>query len=384
VRVLTLTNCPLDPRLGSGKTVIAFSAGLRAAGCTVDVLTPDDFEPYQVRTGRAAKFRRAWYAWRAVPPRLAQSYDLIEFYGDEFWAVARQLRRAHSRPVLVAHTNGLELLAHARDATHRPPGRLRRWFDGLTHLRFSRIWLRSVDALVCLCEEDSRWAVAGGHVAADRAAVVEPGLDAEYLAGEVTAASTRGPRVAYSGSWIDRKGIDVLALAMANVLAARPKAHFDIFGAARSPPECIRAAFPEAVRARVTIHPGLSNRALAEGLGQAAIFVFPSRYEGYGLALAEAMARGCAAVTTPTGLGAGLADGQEAWVVGFDDAAALTSAVLQLLDNPTLCDRLAAGGRRRVAGLNWNAAGARLAALYESLVASSHHRHAAKSLLPPP
>jgi len=367
LRVLTLTNCPLDPSLGSGKTVIAFSAGLRAAGHTVDVLTPDDFEPPRVRFRRAAKFNRAWWARWAVPRRLASGYDLVEFYGDEFWAVARHLSRARPRPVLVAHTNGLELLAYAREAVHRPPARVRRWFDTLTHLRFSRIWLRSVDALVCLCEEDRRWVVASGHIAADRAAVVEPGLDPEYLQGEATPASARGPRVAYSGSWIDRKGVDILARAMANVLTARPEVCFDIFGAARSPNDRVRAAFPESVREQLTIHPSLTNRELANGLGQAAVFVFPSRYEGYGLALAEAMCRGCAAVTTPTGLGADLVDGREARIVNFDDPAALEGAVLQLLDDPSLRNRVAEAGRRRVERLTWDVAGARLASLYESM-----------------
>jgi glycosyltransferase involved in cell wall biosynthesis len=372
VRILTLTDCPLDPTLGSGKTVLMYTAGLRAAGHDVNVLEPRDFEPARHLVDRGRKFRRAWWARRAVSRKRARPYDLVEFYGEDFWAVARHLRCMQPRPVLVGHTNGLELLAHARLAAHRPPGRLRRWLDALTHHRFSRIWLRSVDALVCLCQEDRNWAVACGHIAAERTAVIEPGLDREYLEGELIPASARGPIVAYSGSWIARKGIDLLAQVMTKVLMARPLARFEIFGAARSSPVRILQSFPEGIRHRVVIHGALSNAELAAGLAKAAVFVFPSRYEGYGLALAEAMARGCAAVTTPTGLGAELVEGREALVIGFDAPADLEGAVLRLLDDAVLRDRLADAGRRRVVDLTWTTAGARLNNLYVALVARSN------------
>ncbi len=371
MRILTVTNCPLDLTLGSGKTVLMFTAGLRAAGHTVDVLEPADYEPAHLWTQRARKFRRARWAAHAVARKMATGYDLVEFYGDDFWLAARTLHAARPRPVLVAHTNGLELLAHAREAAHRPPGVLRKWLDRATHLRFSRVWLRSVDALVCLCGADARWAVEQGLLAADRVTVVEPGLDTPYRAGPVTPASSRGPRVGYSGSWIDRKGVDQLVRVMDRVLALRPDVRFDVFGTSRCPAEQVRGAFAEAIRDRVIVHPKMSTQELADGLGRIGVYVFPSRYEGYGLALAEAMARGCAVVTTPTGLGADLTDGRDGRVVGFDDTGGLEAAVLQLLDDPVAQDRVAVAGRQRVVELDWHAAGRRLADLYQSFGTAS-------------
>jgi hypothetical protein len=46
----------LDPFTGSGKTVLAYSAGLRALGHHVDVLGPDDYEPWQ-SLGKAKQWR---------------------------------------------------------------------------------------------------------------------------------------------------------------------------------------------------------------------------------------------------------------------------------------------------------------------------------------
>lgn len=44
MRILSLTNCPLDPKSGSGKTVLMYSQGLRNLGQFVDVAEPKDYE----------------------------------------------------------------------------------------------------------------------------------------------------------------------------------------------------------------------------------------------------------------------------------------------------------------------------------------------------
>jgi hypothetical protein len=62
MRVLVFTNCPLDPTLGSGKTVLRWSEALRAHGDEVKILTPKDFElDFGVRKGW--RWRLALGAW---------------------------------------------------------------------------------------------------------------------------------------------------------------------------------------------------------------------------------------------------------------------------------------------------------------------------------
>ena len=114
MRILSLTNCPLDPKSGSGKTVLMYSKGLQNLGHSVDVAEPKDYETWH-GIGRAKKFRQAWGAWNFVKQKLRiTQYGVIEFYGDEFWLATWQLSKLPKRPLLVAHTNGLELIDRDR------------------------------------------------------------------------------------------------------------------------------------------------------------------------------------------------------------------------------------------------------------------------------
>ncbi len=112
----------------------------------------------------------------------------------------------------------------------------------------------------------------------------------------------------------------------------------------------------------------LERAALVEVLQAAALFVYPSLYEGFGLPLVEAMACGVPVVgsnraSLPEVIGdAGLA-------VDADDPSALASALHQLLTDPELAARLAARGRERARLFSWRSAAARLAGLFHAVLA---------------
>lgn len=368
MKILSLTNCPLDSKLGSGKTVLAWTQGLRDLGHTVEVVAPELFEPWLSLGGRVKKFRQAWGALDYVEQRLRQeTYDLIEFYGDEFWLITQQLAKLPKRPLIVAHTNGLELLDYQRSQAYNPQSNLvKRWFSQQTHARFSQIAFAQADAFVSLCELDCKYVLSQGLYPADHAAVVEPGLDAEYLSQPFI--PQKQDRIVFTGSWISRKGISTLIRVMTQVMTQRPHVHFDLYGTGQ-PPAAILAHFPETLHARITVYPRLSNQAIAQGLAQAKVFFFPSQYEGFGIALAEAMACSCAAVTTPTGFGAELKHGQEVIRCEFNDAAAMTAAIMELLDNEAWRCQIARQGWQRVQSLRWHTSVAKLDTLYRQWVA---------------
>ena len=51
MKILSLSTCPLDPLLGSGKTRLRWSEGLRELGHTVDMAEPRDYETWQPLRG---------------------------------------------------------------------------------------------------------------------------------------------------------------------------------------------------------------------------------------------------------------------------------------------------------------------------------------------
>ena len=365
--LLSLTNCPLNSILGSGKTVLSWTQGLQELGYAVDIGSPQDYEFWPQLNGRVKKFRQALGAWNFIQQRLrTNQYDLIEFYGDEFWLATQQLSNQTVRPLLVAHTNGLELLDYQRSQTYNPnPSRLKRWFNQQTHARFSKISFAKADAFVSLCELDCKYVLNLGLYPTDRAAVVEPGLDEEYLS--LPFIPQKQDRIAFMGSWIARKGINNLITVMTNVLTQYPKAQFDIYGTGH-PSETIHAEFSENLRHRITVHPRLTNQQIAEGLSKAKVFFFPSQYEGFGIALAEAMACSCATVTTPTGFGAELKSGQEAIQCDFNNLDAMEHAISTLLNDDDLRLTIAHQGWQRVQSLRWDRNIQKLASIYQEWV----------------
>jgi glycosyltransferase involved in cell wall biosynthesis len=272
MQVLSFTNCPLDPNLGSGKTVLSYTQGLRELGHNVDVATPKDYEPWMQLGGRVKKFRQAWGAWNFAQQKLQKHpYDLLEFYGDEFWLITKQLSKQPNRPLLVAHTNGLELLDRDRSQAYKPQQNpFKHWFSQQTHARFSHIAFAQADAFVSLCELDCQYVLDRGLYPADRVSVVEPGLDEEYLS--LPFIPQKQDRIAFMGSWIDRKGINNLITVMTRVLTQHPTFQFDIYGTGRSPAS-IHNDFPAILRDRITVHPRRSNQDIANGLAQAKIFL---------------------------------------------------------------------------------------------------------------
>ncbi len=130
-------------------------------------------------------------------------------------------------------------------------------------------------------------------------------------------------------------------------------------------------ATARAVAAAITQH-GLEDRVRLVGeqieadLGpfydRADLFVLASHHEGYGMVLAEALARGLPIVSTTAGAIPNTVPKSAGLLVPPGDAAVLSETIRLVLSEPTLRGRLAAGARAARANLpSWNDAAAAFA-----------------------
>ncbi len=128
-----------------------------------------------------------------------------------------------------------------------------------------------------------------------------------------------------------RKGaIDGLS-ALAQVHRERPDVPVRLFGPRRSPD----------VPPWVDYHEGPSDEDLRALYRRAGVFLFPSRYEGFGLPALEAMAAGCALVATRVGGIPDFAvDGMTACLVEVGDVEGMARGVLELLGDAARADRM--------------------------------------------
>jgi glycosyltransferase involved in cell wall biosynthesis len=94
---------------------------------------------------------------------------------------------------------------------------------------------------------------------------------------------------------------------------------------------------------RIELTGELDGTAFEAAWRSADLYVASSRHEGFGMAVAEAVARGLPVVTTAAGALDDWLDRRAALIVPAGDAAALRRAVMSVLDDPDLRQRLRGG-----------------------------------------
>ncbi|MCX6997726.1 MAG: glycosyltransferase family 1 protein [Kiritimatiellaeota bacterium] len=103
---------------------------------------------------------------------------------------------------------------------------------------------------------------------------------------------------------------------------------------------------------------------------QADVFVWASKYEGFGLPVLEAMACGTPVVCSNTSALPEVA-GDAALLVDPADTEGLARALARVLAEPALAADLRAKGLRRAAGFTWQRTGAATLKVYEQAVSST-------------
>jgi glycosyltransferase involved in cell wall biosynthesis len=114
---------------------------------------------------------------------------------------------------------------------------------------------------------------------------------------------------------------------------------------------------------RVRLAGDLDEPALSHLYDVADLFVLATRHEGYGMAVAEAVARGLPVVSTVAGAIPELVDERSGAIVPMNDPAALAAALQPLLsDDGARARRSAAARARRETLPRWPEAVSRMAA----------------------
>jgi len=198
-------------------------------------------------------------------------------------------------------------------------------------------------------------------VTADQITVVEPGTDPAPLArgSRANALSAPSPQPsALSSEPFDvallcvatltpRKGYELLMSA----LAATPARNWHLTCAGsldrddRTVSRVREQVRDNGFEDRVSFVGDLDAAAVAVQYDRADVFVLPTLYEGYGMVVAEALARGLPIVSTATGAIRDLVGTDAGIVVTPGDLSAFTDALSRVLGHADLRARLAAGAR---------------------------------------
>ncbi len=167
-----------------------------------------------------------------------------------------------------------------------------------------------------------------------------------HYAKQPLTAPPPGPFIVAAGRLVRQKGFDLLIKAFAGSEQARNH-RLVILGEGVLEIQLKRQAADLGIADRV-IFPGFQANPWA-WFARADLFVLPSRWEGFGNVVAEAMACGAATLVSDCDFGPReqVTHGVDGWVAAREDAGALTKALDTLLVDPDLIQRLAKAGEAR-------------------------------------
>lgn len=254
----------------------------------------------------------------------------------------QMLRDTHALVALVHHPLALESgLSPARAAELRAS---------------ERSALAAARHVIATSEATARLLAADYGVAADRLSVVKPGTDRVVprrvppLPHDEARPKERPAVLLAVGAVVPRKGYDLLVAAVAR-LRDLPWRLVIAGDRGRSPRTAQRLAEEIArlkLADRVSLRGAVTADELAELYLTADLFVLPSRFEGYGMAYAEAIAHGLPVVGTRAGAIPETVPRTAGLLVPPEDVPALTAALRHLLEDAPARARLAAGARAAV------------------------------------
>lgn len=186
------------------------------------------------------------------------------------------------------------------------------------------------------------------RLAEDRVIVVPHGVEAEHLALFDEKPAELPPRLLFVGRLHFRKGL----IPVLEEFVRRPgiAAEFVIAGDGPQRADVERVA---AADARIRYTGPVDRKQLARLLLETNIFVFPTFYEGFGLALTEAMASGHACVAYDIEVVREVL-GDTGLLAPLDKPAALLDEVARLVSRPALIAAYAARAHERARGFSWD------------------------------
>ncbi len=161
----------------------------------------------------------------------------------------------------------------------------------------------------------------------------------------------RRPRVLYVGGYDERKNVGTLLKAMREVFRVHRGGELVLVGAQDN--LLVRRQVAQGgIDARVVVTPFVSRSDLVDLYNDADVFVYPSRYEGFGLPPAQALAAGVPVVASDI---APIREvvGKHGILVASELVEEWTTAINMVLDSDSLAQKLAESGQGYAEIFSW-------------------------------
>jgi glycosyltransferase involved in cell wall biosynthesis len=155
------------------------------------------------------------------------------------------------------------------------------------------------------------------------------------------------PLFLFCGQMIPRKGIDLLLAAFRRVLESGHVARLILAGREANVAAVLRE-LPSAVSAHIELVGFQAPAALPALFGRADVFVLPSRHDGWGVVVNQALGAGLPIIVSArVGASELITPGREGLIVPAGDVEALAAAMMQMVAAPAVRARMGQAARQR-------------------------------------
>jgi glycosyltransferase involved in cell wall biosynthesis len=292
----------------------------------------------------------------------------------------------HAPAYLAPVWGSLPLVVTAHDLSYRHfPEHFARWWVQYLNLVMPRV-LQRAERVITVSEHAKRDIAAAYAIDPARIRVIYPGVDHRRFhpgatLGADTLARSYGIRCEYVlhvGALVARKNIPLLLEAVALLRdRGKWKSRQVVLVGGDTPGMIGAEAVHQAVDRlkladEVVFADHVPDEHLASLYTQSAVLAFPSRFEGFGLPLVEAMACGVPVVAVG-GSSVSEVVGNAGLLVGSDDPEAFATALLSALEDSTLRKELRARGLQRATDFTWERSADETIAVYHEAIAAHNY-----------
>jgi glycosyltransferase involved in cell wall biosynthesis len=341
MKILLIIHHNLDPNTGAPGVTWQLGQQYKMLGHEVQFYSFDNLPPKLA--GKAKSILFPWFVATHISKLIKrQKIDVVDASTGDAWVWLKMLKNSTGNsPLLVARVHGLEHTSHLHNIEESQRGNLNlSWRYGLYGGGF-RLWevatsLRYSDLVFQLNRHDLEYAIEKLGVKPERSYLVDNGLPETFFnlpfePAPISQDSTIC--IAQIGSYLMRKGTKYSVPALNAILTRYPQVKVSFLGTGVSEAD-VHADFEQSVRNRIQVIPFYSHEQLPTLLKGHQIKLFPTLFEGFSVAIIEAMACGLAPVTTAIAAPETLIhDGENAIVIPPRDCQAIEQAFERLISD---------------------------------------------------
>ena len=376
MRILIVINHKRDPESGAAGGMERLGRAIEGIGHHVDFIFRDNIRSFLFSINpnlSAIVDVPLFIIKRIMDLELTGShYDIVQISSAEGYLYGLFKKLFHKRSIYVYQSHGLESrywedYFKIEDALggERMSKKFKIWFPYI-RLNQEKLAVKMADAIFVPCKQDKKFLISNLRVKPSKVFTIPHGVSRELFVNNNK--KGRDKDLIFVGWWGQRKGIKYLGEAFTQVCRRYPEARLTIVGTKADDGE-VYASFSLCIHDNIKIHRSMPHSNLIKEYKRHKIMIFPSLFEGFGMAFLEGMAAGLAVVASWEG-GARdiISDRKNGIFVPPRSGKSLAEKVIYLLENKDIREKIGQRAAETARNYTWDMIARRTVEVFQNLL----------------